>query len=528
VPPGKLELEWKEMNTARSADFLQKAKTLVGTLLLIIVLVAMGVYLGNWIHSPNWQSAMRVAIMGGLAFVILINPLDGLLLWMIIAPFGEASWTEIWRILNFRMPPGIPDLTPDRLAIALLTVFFIAQLGVGKRRLQRPHVEVFMVLFCIMVLPAAASGYAGLNKSGQLLLDRFIAPFLVFVLAKNLYEDETTVDKLGVTLGIIALYICAMIAYEHWTGQPLFVGIGRTTAYTRSLRKIVSLLGNPAFLGTVLGMITPIALHRFVHQRSLHGRFLFGLVFLMTLLGNFYVYNRGAWLALFAGLVTLLIERKYRRLLLPIILIGAALALVYWQVISASAIITERLSNVNSIRFRLTMLQVSQSIVRDHLLFGAGLGNFPYYFIEYGGHWETLAYDLPTPHNSYVLVFTEMGLVSFVPYALIFVSMFWRMAQGLRRTQRDEGGDSALLASGLATLAVYAVSAAAVDLYINVFTSLVFFLISGIIMGYLNRLPRHRVPSATPPVRDRWSEPAESGRTALNLQARPPTRARLA
>jgi O-antigen ligase len=266
-------------------------------------------------------------------------------------------------------------------------------------------------------------------------------------------------------------------------------------------------------------MIAPVALHRFVHQRSLHGRFFFGVLFLMSLLGNFFVYNRGAWLALFAGLVTLLLDPRYRRLLLPIILVIGAVALVYWQVISSSAIVTERLSNVNSIRFRLTMLQVSQSMIRDHLLFGVGLGNFPYYYIEYGGRWETLAYDTPTPHNSYVLLFAEMGLISFIPYILIFVSIFWILARAYWRARCDEQMDGMLPVSGMAALAVYAVSAAAVDLYFNVYTSLVFFLISGMLVGYVNSLPRLPDPRTMQPSGANGGNPAARGRTMLAERA---------
>jgi len=348
------------------------------------------------------------------------------------------------------------------------------------------------------------------------LLDKFIIPFLIFVLAKNLYEEETGLEKLSVTLGVIGVYISFMVFYEHLTGQPLFVGVGRTTAYTRSLRKIISLLGNPAFLGTVLGMIVPIALYNFVRARSPYRKAFYGGLFLTTLLGNFFCYNRGAWLALAAALLVLLLDRRYRRILLPIILVGAVVGLVYWQLISASAVVTERLSNVSSVRFRLNMLEVSRKMIRDEPLFGVGFGNFPDYFIEYGGHWETLAYDLPTPHNTYVLVLTTMGLVSFVPYVLIFLLMFLKMTAGLRRSRGDKRVDGALLVSGLAVLAVYTVSSAAVDLYINVFTSLVFFLITGTILGYVSPLPASRPrPQAIHPADGGTSKGAKQDTTRL-------------
>jgi len=458
-------------------------------LLLTAIVLILGFSLGRWMVSPNWQPAMRLAVMGGLVVVTVMNSYDGLLLWMIIAPFGEATWTEIWRILNFRMPPGIPDLTPDRLAVGVLTVLFVAHLGAGRRKLQRLGIEVFMVLFCVMAVPAAFASLAGLNQAGQLLLDKFITPFLVFVLAKNLYEGRRSIDRLGGTLSVIGIYISMMVFYEHVTGQPLFVGIGRTTVYTRSLRKIVSLLGNPAFLGTVLGMIVPVALYLYVRERSPYRRAFYAGVFGMTALGNFFCYNRGAWLALFGALLVLLIERRYRRILLPLVVLAGLAALTYWQAISASAVVAERLSNVSSIRFRLDLLSVSLKLIRDFPLFGVGLGNFSYYFLDYGGHWETLAFDLPSPHNTYILILSTMGLTSFVPYSLILLGLFRKLVRALWRSRREPEVDRALLVSGLAVLTVYMLSAAAVDLYVNVYCSLVLFLITGAILGYVTQLP---------------------------------------
>ena len=66
--------------------------------------------------------------------------------------------------------------------------------------------------------------------------------------------------------------------------------------------------------------------------------------------------------------------------------------------------------------------------------------------------------------------------------------MFLQMVAMLRRSERDDRVDRALLVSGLAVIAVYTVSAAAVDLYVNVFTSLIFFLITGTILGYVSHL----------------------------------------
>jgi len=441
------------MDEARFIKVVRLGKTLLAGLLLVALAIVFALFLGKLVVSPNWQDAVRLVAIGGLIVVILMSPVNGLLLWIIVAPYALAHHTTLWHILNIRLPPGIPDLSLARLAVATLSVVWVAQLAIGKKKMRRlGAVEVFMVMFCIAVLPSAAAGLAGINRSVQVLFDKFITPFLVFALAKNLYEEKTGLDKLGLALAVIGIYLSFMVFYESLTGQPLVSNlgaIGGTPSYTRSLPKVVSLLGSPAFLATVLGMVVPIALYKLVRERSPYARAFYGALFLAALLGNFFCYNRGAWLALVVGLfIMLLCAWEYRRILLPILLIAAVVGLVYWQVISESAVATERLSNVSSLRFRLTMLEASEKMIRNDLLFGVGLGNFAHYFLEYGGYWPTLAYDQPTPHNSYVLVLSTMGLVSFIPYVLIFTSMFLEMWPIFGRSREASRVDRAFLVSG--------------------------------------------------------------------------------
>src|SRR4030042_1724267 len=124
----------------------------------------------------------------------------------------------------------------------------------------------------------------------MIVLDKFLVPFLAFVLAKNLYDKKTGMDKFIGAAIVIGAYLSFMVLYEHLTGQPLYYLMGRTTTYSRSLRKIVSLLGNPLFLGTTLGMIVPLVLYKVVRASAGLGRGLYGGMFAATMAGSFLCY----------------------------------------------------------------------------------------------------------------------------------------------------------------------------------------------------------------------------------------------
>ena len=476
------------MRDSRTTDWRSWAQQWLSLSVWAGLAVGVGVYLGRWMMSPNWESALRLAIMGGMTFAIMINQADGFAVWLMVAPFGQTLYSEIWRILNIRLPAGVPDLTPDRLAAVLLGLIFVANLAIGKRKLQRLGTEVYMALFCVMIVPAIWTGLNGLTSTAQSVLDKFMIPFLVFVLAKNLFDPrgEHGLRRLATTLAVVETYLCYAILYEHIRGVPILSG-GHTTVYSKSLPKIVSILGNPAFLGTVLAMISTVMLYMAMHDSSKSGRAFYAVMFALAVSGNFFCYNRGAWLALAVGFVVLLLEQRYRQLLLPAMMVAAAVALIYWEAVSASAVITERLSNPTSIRFRLNLLETSREMILDHLAFGVGVGNFSYYYLDYGGTWEDLAYDLPMPHNTYILVLATMGLAGFVPYLLIFLSTAWSLLRSYWRRRSGDAG-RALAVTGLAAVVMYMVSAAAVDLYVNVYTSFVLFFISGSIIGYFSHL----------------------------------------
>jgi O-antigen ligase len=458
-------------------------KQLFGLLLAVIVFVAIGVLMGNLIWSDSWSNAVTIVGLGAVICVILMSPINGLMLWIILEPYAR-----FWY-LNIPMPSGIPDLSLSRLSAALLCVVWLAQLAIRKRRIRRfGLIEVWIVLFCILVLPSVAASTKSLGSSLQTLFDKYIAPYLVFILAKNLYDEKTGLDRLIALMGVLESYLLFVLFYEHLTGRPLFYIVGRTLVYTKSLRKIVGLLGNATFLATILAMIAPFALYKFTRARSPYSRALYFSMFVLAVFGNLVCYNRGAWVAMAVSvLASMLLEARFRRVLLPLLIVVAIFVGVYWVQVTSSAVVTERLSNTTSIRFRLNMLEVAEKMIRANPLFGVGFESFGDYYIQYGGHWELMAWDDPMPHNTYVFIVATMGLAAFIPYLFVFLSFFAETGVMMRSHWRKRGADHALLVCGWAAVAAYMASAAFIDIYPNAFTSLTLFFLMGTLVGYVSQ-----------------------------------------
>src|SRR4030042_1421502 len=165
------------MTRARTGRLVEITVALVAALLMAAVALGIGYQLGNRLLSSGWQDTIRYSGLGVVIAMILFNPLSGLLLWIIMEPY-----TLFWY-LNIRMPIGIPDLSMARLSVPLLTTILVAQLASGRRKLRRPGAaEFFMVAFAVLVTPATVAGLSGLNRSIMIVLDKFLVPFLAFVL----------------------------------------------------------------------------------------------------------------------------------------------------------------------------------------------------------------------------------------------------------------------------------------------------------------------------------------------------------
>ena len=457
---------------------------LLGLVLTVVAIIAIAVLMGNLIWSPHWTTAITIIGLGAVMAMILVSPIHGLMLWIIMEPYAR-----FWY-LNVSMPSGIPDLSLSRLSVAFLCIVWVAQLAARKKRIRRPGlIEIWIVLFCILVLPSVAASTSSLSRCLQTLFDKFITPYLIFILAKNLFEEKIGLDRLIALMGVLESYLLFILFYEHLTGVPLFYIVGRTLTYTKSLRKIVGLLGNATYLATILAMIAPFALYKFTHTRAPRARLLYFAMFVLAVVGNFVCWNRGAWVAMAVSLlICLVLEARYRRVLVPLALVVVMLVAVYWVQVTSSPVVTERLSNVNSIRFRLSMLEVGQRMILANPVFGVGFDSFASYYIQYGGHWELMAWDNPTPHNTYLGIAATMGLAAFIPYFFVFLSLFAETGVMMRRHWQKRGADHALLVSTWAAVAAYVASGAFFDIYPNAFTSFVLFFIMGSMVGYVSQI----------------------------------------
>jgi len=411
---------------------------------------------------------------------ILLDPVSGLLLWVIVSPYAPFIHLDI------RLGAGIPDLGLDRVAAGFFCMVMLAQVAQGRRRLAPfTKVDAALLAFSLTLALSARKSLQGPFSALQLMFDSYFIPFLVYFLAKNLIRDREAMRRAFVALSIIAGYLVFLAIYEQVTGNELFVTSGRVDVYGGHLRRVNSLLQNPAYIALALNMVLPFLLWAAFRVRDTAARWGYGLACVLVVGTTVSLYNRAGWLS--ALLVLLLSVGFYPRLrrwlLLALVAIGLALALS-WKSLSSSALFSERLAYGPSINYRVRAMEAVLHMVARQPLFGIGFNNFPVLSLAEG--WitrRTLNWWLPTPHNSYLDVLLATGAVGLSLFLTVFATLAWEGWRLYRWARHDPVVDRGLIVVLWSVLLVFTVSIATFDIVAAPFCAMLFCLIAGAILG---------------------------------------------
>ncbi len=135
------------------------------------------------------------------------------------------------------------------------------------------------------------------------------------------------------------------------------------------------------------------------------------LLYIIQLVGLFFTFSRGAWLALF---VTLLVwffgarSGKFKKMVMITGLVFVTLGMVLWQPTVGRILGSSRLE-VKSVEERVTSVSDSGLVIAKHWLGGVGLGNYTYALQPLVPS-QPANYYQPV-HNVFLLIMAELGIV---------------------------------------------------------------------------------------------------------------------
>ncbi|MBU4216424.1 O-antigen ligase family protein [Candidatus Parcubacteria bacterium] len=171
---------------------------------------------------------------------------------------------------------------------------------------------------------------------------------------------------------------------------------------------------------------------------------LFSFLYFTSLLALFFTFSRTAWLGLALGVATMLavaVVKKnllvYLQVLKIILFSGILFAVFYSQfglLVDDRLFGNTRLENISSSE-RSGLISDSIGIIKEKWFFGVGLGN--YTLAEKAKIPDQVNWFYQPVHNSFLLVWAEVGLFGFILFISLLQFIFGELFERAKRNQVD-------------------------------------------------------------------------------------------
>ena len=471
------------MNSVKtpSSPILLAASALV--LLIGILLAASYGWLLTFSPEAAEQLTAVFVIIANVA-VVFVSPLAGFLLWLFLSPFA------LFLPFNIAMPAGIPDLSYDRMVVGFLTLYLLAEVARGKRRLlTMTAIDVAIPIFMLVLVAAGARASNGWLWGVQAIFDSYIMPLLVYFIARLLITNRKQFQAMALTLLAIGSVIAGLAILEQTAGIELFRPESLATSYGGDVRKVGGLLGNPAYIALALAVIIPLAIAGAVNSTSRRTRFAYIVTFIFLEIGIFFTVNRSGWAGgLLAVLVFAFLNRKVARYALPIIIVAAVVLGATWLNLQDSAFAT-RLTSEGPVDYRVQAWNIALEISAEEPVLGVGWGSYGRLAVQQGFRSTGHVHVLPSPHNTYLNLLVAGGyllLGSFLLLAATLALSLLRFGQAFRRRLQPL---PLYLVAAAASFFAYYVPSVAFDNNFAIYANVVFWAImGGVVSTSLNEL----------------------------------------
>jgi O-antigen ligase len=405
---------------------------------IIIITIGLGILIGRLInHAPETAELITSILVIATALLVIVNnPLDGILIWLIF-----TSFIEIW--VNIPMGAGIPDLTFSRFIIAFVAILMLARAAIGKFRFARMGLtEVCIAATTIGIMISAP---LSVNPRGtiQLAITRHFAPLVIYFFAKNLVRNKDDLHRLLMAIAIFGSAAALYAIYEQTTGNILFLPKDSSAdslwvEYTEHLRLIQGLLGRSSHFARVLISSIPVTFYLFFERRSITRKLLLLGMLAIQAYGIFLTYNRTSWYALLISLFIIqFFYPRFRKVFFVIVFVAAIVLWATWEQVNESAVVNERVnSKVSTLEGRQIRWETGYNMWQAKPIQGWGFGQYQresWRFRTDEGRGNIYAIE-----NDYLHILVASGLIGFLPYLLFLLTP---LVYSLRLFFRARGPD---------------------------------------------------------------------------------------
>lgn len=342
---------------------------------------------------------------------IFVEPFYGLLILIILRPTLDIFTNQ--SVISI----GQYSLNIASVLAILVIGFSFAVAFYHFRKLSSLPLKIPLLVFiCLTFTSIFFSQSAYLSLAEWL---RILSIFSLYLLGFILIKNKADFKKL-IFVVIGSAFIPAIVAFYQF-----FTGTGITIISENISNRIFGTFAHPNLLAYYIALILILLVFLILNRQKyqlknslLYSFFaLNGVLLLLT-------YTRGAWLFFLVALATVGIV-KYKKFLL-----GALLALfIFYLVIPP---LNTRVNSLfkydpfDSIQWRIELWKDGIKYSKEHIIAGHGLGTASKIILDRRGE----SFGSPDPHNDYLKILLENGIIGIVSYLFLIISLFITLIKG--------------------------------------------------------------------------------------------------
>lgn len=358
---------------------------------------------------------------------------------------------------------GVPALTKA----VLLLAGFAAWRGVRRGELVLRRSVVHLTLLGYLLAQTASLLFADDRAAGLSVLSGLVQAAVLLLVLSTLASGPGGRSVLAMSVvatlgGLAALSVVQEFALGNSTELLGLSRVSKTADIGSSTRRHAGPYFDANFWGRDLVLFVPLALALATAAGRRSQRLLAAGAAAAMVLGTYLTQSRGAFLALGVGVIVHLAlgTPRQRRLLwaAPVMaLVLAALPGVGSRLESVTQVAQAATGGGDqSLVGRVAVLRLGLAMAADRPLLGVGTGNFTLAQPEYQRRDPTFTRRTLAPHNLYVQLAAESGLLGLLSWLAFFGSIVVLALSARHRRQGLPRGPSALPGALVAGLAAWA------------------------------------------------------------------------
>ncbi len=405
--------------------------------------------------------------LGGLALVGLFVIRPSLAYWGLIAwaPLNAVAYPFVRTNHSFAL------FTFDRVWIGALAVALVIRLERDYERGRRASwpVAIIALIFVLTYgLRAAVSpGGTPALSDAKTWVDAVVLPVALIFLARDAITSRRDVWRLLGAMTAAGALVALTAIGERVFSFELATRSGGTPFYDPAigLIRVSGPYPRPEVLATALLPCIAATIAWIQLPRDRWNVPAGAAALLLELVGIGITYFRAAWIGAVVVGVASVAYGPFRptrladvasRLRRPAVLIaaGAVLATVAVLIVANGHAITTRLSNSKNVVGRVATYEQDLKVWSHVPVVGVGVNNFTEHTNQKDAVVVGGVAALPEPHNSYLGLLAEQGVIGFLPFLALTIAVWWLCRRFRRMAPRsaDKLLAAALIGAGLGYL----------------------------------------------------------------------------